>query len=83
MVASSLEVELVLQQVKTWPAESRIALARRVLETLSPDSSTAVGSVKGPASESVLGLWNPGTSTLSDDECDDILADELQRKHAS
>ena len=83
MVASNLEMESVFQQVKSWPAESRIALARRVLETLDADSSpTAVG-LKGPSSEQVLGLWNPGMPAPTDTETDRILAEELQRKHAS
>jgi hypothetical protein len=39
---------------------------------------------KGPSAQQVLGLWNPsGGAAPTDDQCDDILADELRRKHAS
>jgi len=83
MVASNAEVESVLQQVKSWPAESRIALARRVLETVEVDSKSVTRELKGPSSEQVLGLWNPGIAAPTDEECAQILAEELRRKHAS
>lgn len=83
MVALSSEVEEVVEQVRSWPVETRIALARRVLETLDAGSITSPPGVKGPPAQQVLGLWNPGGTALSDEECDNILADELRRKHAS
>lgn len=83
MVELSPEVESVLKQVKTWPAESRWALAQRVLETLDMDSATASGVRKGSPSEQIIGLWSTGGEAPSDEECDQILADELRRKHAS
>ena len=84
MVASNSEMETVWQQVKSWPVGSRIALARRVLETLDTEPEASVPGVhKGPPAEQVLGLWNPGTATPTDEECEQILAEELRRKHAS
>lgn len=81
MVASNSEVESVLQQVKAWPAESRIALARRVLESIEQES-LATG-LKGESSDRVLGIWATDKAAPSDDECARILAEELERKHAS
>lgn len=83
MVALSTEVEEVVAQIRSWPAETRIALARRMLETLDAGSSTSPPGFKGPPAQQVLGLWNPGGTGPSDEECDNILADELRRKHAS
>ncbi len=83
MVALSFEVEEVVEQIRSWPPETRIALARRVLETLDGGSSTAPAGFKGPPAQQVLGLWNPAGTAPTDDECDHILADELRRKHAS
>ena len=83
MVALSPEVEEVVEQIKLWPAENRIALARRVLETLDGALNLATAGFKGPPTQQVLGLWNPSGTAPTDDECDNILADELRRKHAS
>ena len=83
MVALSPEVEEVVQHVKSWPAETRIALARRVLETLDAGASISTAGFKGPPAQQVLGLWNPGGTAPTDEECDQILADELRSKHAS
>ncbi len=83
MAALSPEVEEVVQQVKSWPAETRIALARRVLETLDAGSSISTAGFKGPPAQQVLGLWNPGSTAPTEAECDQILADELRSKHAS
>ena len=59
MVALSPEVEEVVEQIKLWPAENRIALARRVLETLDGALNLATAGFKGPPTQQVLGLWNP------------------------
>ena len=83
MVAMSLEVEQVLKQVKSWPVETRIVLARRLLETLDGGERSTPGELKGPPSQQVLGLWNPGGAAPTDEECAQILAEELRRKHAS
>ena len=83
MVTLSSEVEEVVDQIKSWPAQTRIALARRVLETLDADSGHSPAKLKGPPAQQVLGLWNPSGTALTDEECDAILAEELRRKHAS
>jgi hypothetical protein len=59
MVASTSEMDSVMQQVKAWPVASRIALARRVLETLNTEpEALAPGVYNGPSSDQVLGLWS-------------------------
>ena len=83
MVALSLEMEEVLQQVKSWPTEIRIALIRRVLDTLSPGLQTPSPGSRGPSAQQVLGLWDVGDDAPTDAECEQILAEELVRKHAS
>ena len=83
MVAMTLEVEQILTQVKSWPVETRIVLARRLLETLDAEATSTGGEFKGPPAQQVLGLWNPGGPAPSDEECAQILAEELRRKHAS
>ena len=83
-MALNSKVEEVVEQIKSWPMETRIALARRVLETLEVGSHASPAGCKGPSAQQVLGLWNPsGGAAPTDDQCDDILADELRRKHAS
>lgn len=82
MVALNAELEALVQQVKLWPVETRIALARRVLETLEPTTDASRPSPKGPPARQVLGLWNPGGEALTDEECERILVEELLRKHS-
>ena len=83
MVAMGSSVEAVIAQVKLWPAESRIALARRVLETLEGERLSPSSGTKGPPSRNVLGLWSPGGMAATDEECDEIIAAELSRKRGS
>ena len=83
-MVSNSKVEEVVEQIKSWPTETRIALARRVLETLEVGSGVSPAGFKGPSAQQVLGLWNSsGGAAPTDDQCDDILADELRRKHAT
>lgn len=83
MVTMSSDVEEVVDQVKSWPAQTRIALARRVLETLDAGSAGSPTEFKGPTAQQVLGLWNPSGTAPTDEECGAILAEELRRKHVS
>ena len=83
MVAPNAEVEAVVQQVKFWPAETRIALARRVLETLESGSAVSTGARKGPPASQVLGVWSPEGAVPTDEQCDQILVEELQKKYGA
>ena len=60
-----------------------VALARRVLESVEVESINPTVGTRGKSSEQVLGLWSLGPSVPNDPECDQILAEELSRKHAS
>jgi len=82
MVALNAELESLVQQVKSWPAETRIALARRVLETLEATADASPPGRRGPSALEVVGLWNPGGAAPTDEECDQILVEELHRKHS-
>ena len=80
MVISDTEIDTVLKQVESWPAESRIKFVRRVMETL--EYSPARRS-RGSTSAEVLGILNPSGATPPDDEeCARILAEELERKYS-
>lgn len=84
MISLIDDLEKVVQQVKSWPAETRIALARRVLETLEISQEVATEGLRGPSTRQVIGLWNPAGGTApTDQECEEILAEELIRKHSS
>lgn len=68
----------VLSRVSGWPAESRLTLARRVLETLEGDL------VSRPPKKSVmdlLGLLKVDGPPPSDEECDRIRDEELLSKY--
>lgn len=83
MVISRSEVDEVLLQVQSWPAQVRLLLARRVLETLSPGELNTSTELKGPPAQQVLGLWNLGGTAPTDEKCQEILVEELQRKHSA
>jgi hypothetical protein len=83
MVATNPQLEDVLQRVKTWPAEARLALAKKILETLEAESRPSSMPGRGVPVDHVLGLWSTTSPPPTDEECDRILAEELQRKHAS
>jgi len=82
MVALNNELEALVEQVKLWPAETRITLARRVLETLDTTSGIASPSRKGPPAKQVVGLWSLGGDAPTDEECEQILGEERMRKHS-
>ena len=82
MISQNSQVDVLLEQIKSWPVASRIQLARRVLETV--DSRTkACEKAMAPPLEHVIGLCNPSEAFISDEACDELLVEELIRKHAS
>ena len=75
------QVSVVLGQVCGWPAGDRLTLAREILQTLDHEFAN-----KPPVQRSLanlFGLLETGESPPSDDECDNILKDELLRKYSS
>ena len=81
MFALNRQIEEVIEQVKSWPDETRIALARRVLETLEP-AFHETKPRKVPSVDEFLGLWSTGGPAPTDEECEQILVEELERKYS-
>jgi hypothetical protein len=82
MVAIAARLEEVVEQVKSWPAEDRITLARRVLETLEAEPAKA-STPRGPALDQVLGLWQPTGPIPDDEECRQTVMDHRLQKYGS
>lgn len=81
MVIAAAEVEEVVERIRLWPIADRLVLAQKVLLSAGLDVSASVMSRRGVTSQSLVGLWNPREIAPTDDECDQILAEELFRKH--
>jgi hypothetical protein len=60
------EVTGILDRVKEWPVESRIVLARRILETVGPEGSPPPAR-RGRSVQDLIGL-GAGDSPPPDDE---------------
>jgi hypothetical protein len=84
------EIGEVLDRVKTWSPPSRIALARRILETL--ESSAAGESqhsrqveepTRGVPVETVLGMLRTDREPPSDEECRRIVEEERWKKYGA
>jgi hypothetical protein len=82
MVALNSEMEAVVEQVKSWPPETRIALARRVLETLEPRGAPS-RTERGYSAEEVIARLKMPQPAPSDAECQQILEEELARKYGA
>ena len=50
------------------------------LDLLAASNAPPQGRIR-PLAEEVLGLWNPGGVAPTDEECEQILFEELQKKH--
>ena len=84
------EMADVLDRVKTWSPPLRIALARRILETLesSPVGETLCGktveeSTRGVPVEKVLGMLKTDREPPSDEECRGIIEEERWKKYGA
>ena len=84
-LAETNDVADVVQRVKSWPAPMRIALARRILETLETGPATAAtpGLPRGPSAAEVAAMFKTDKPAPSDEECERILEEELLRKYGS
>jgi hypothetical protein len=75
----------VVRRVQDWPAPLRVALARRILETL---ESPAVDQPppqlpRGPSAAEIAALFKTDKPAPTDEEVQRILEDELLRKYGS
>jgi len=69
----------VLHQVSTWSPAQRIALARRILESL--EAQTVSGPPRARSLEDLVGLLKSDSAPPSDVECKNILEEELMNKY--
>jgi hypothetical protein len=88
--AETNELSDVLDRVKSWSPPLRIALARRILETL--DTRAVEGPECGPGLEEptrgvpvekVLGMLKSDREPPSDEECRRIVEEERWKKYCS
>jgi len=88
--AEADELSDVLDRVKSWSPPLRIALARRILETLDtspvgvPERRPAIEEpTRGVPVETVLGMLRTDREPPSDEECRQIVEEERWKKYGS
>ena len=74
------ELSDVLDRVKVWPPALRIALARRILETVELATAVEVPPRRIPL-EPIFGLLKTDAPPPSDEECARIVDEERMRKY--
>ena len=67
----------ILSLVANWPVEDRIVLARKILETVGETPHRRVGR----SADEVIQLLNITGPIPNDDECQQILEEELHGKY--
>ena len=75
----------VVQRVRHWPLPMRLALARRILETLESPSPTQPPPrlPRGPSAAEVAAMFKTDNQAPNDEEVQRILDEELMRKYGS
>ena len=77
-----LQVADIIERVKTWPATTRLTLARRILETIDVSSvQEAERRQRGPTAAEVAAMFKMDKPAPSDEECRRILEEELSEKY--
>ena len=76
------EVAAVVEQVRSWPAERRVVLARRILETLSPPES-AEPLPRGISLEEFRAMLPPIPDEFYEKDYKQILEEELCKKYCA
>ncbi len=76
--ANREEFERVITRVSAWPEHDRITLARKILETVEgrPDQER-----RGYTAQEVIDLLKIHGPAPDDPQCQQILEEELVRKH--
>lgn len=79
------QIAEVVRRVQDWPAPLRVALARRILETLEspPVEQPPVERPRGPTAAEVAALFKSDKPAPTDDEVQRLLEDELVKKYGS
>ena len=83
IAAETQEIGDILQRVQTWPSRKKLALARRLLESVEVASDSHSPGKRGLSSQQVLGICKPDGPVPNDEEVQRILEDELIKKYAS
>ncbi len=75
------QVSAELGRISDWPAEDRLELARKILQTL--ESRVGEKQKRQASLRNLLGMLDSGNPPPSDEECGKVLEEELLRKHGS
>lgn len=78
MSASTIPIGELWNQIRQLPANERLSFATRILRSLEQDSDDVPVPKKSFAD--LVGIMSAGQSPPSDEEVDQILGDERQRK---
>jgi hypothetical protein len=75
----------VISRVRSWPAAMRVALTRRILETLEtpPVEQPAPQRPRGPSAAEIAALFKAEKPAPNDEQVQRLLEDELLRKYGS
>jgi len=77
--SDSHEILDVLDRVRWWTPDMKVALARKVLETL--ESPEVVPPPKRMALDEVVGILRTDAAPPDDRQCEEILDEERARKY--
>jgi hypothetical protein len=77
--AESSEMVDVLNRVKDWPPDMRMALARRLLDTA--ERPAILEPPRTLSLDQVIGILKTDAPAPTDDECDRIIEEERMRKY--
>jgi hypothetical protein len=78
-VTESGRIEGILHELSNWPSLERLRLARMILETL--EAQRASTSPRQGSLKDLLGILKTDAPTPTDEECREILEEELIKKH--
>ena len=78
VVIARTEFTEILSQVANWPVEDRVVLAQKILKTVGEAPQRRR---RGRSADDVIRLLNIPKPTPNDDECQQILDEELFRKY--
>ena len=75
----------VVRLVQDWPASLRVALARRILETLEspPVEQPPAARPRGPTAAEIAAMFKTDKPAPTDEEVQRILEEELMKKYGS
>lgn len=79
-IGEANELAEILDRVKAWSMTSRIALARRILETVVPGPDMEEPPKRIPLKE-IFGMLRTDAPPPTDEECRRIIEDERMRKY--